>query len=178
MARIASFTEVGDSAAVRAEIDRIFFANAATPEFFDEESRRVYHDFWLERYLTHAPASCFIAFDDSDEVAGYLAGSLLSDREPLSGPEYYRLFPRNFLEKFPAHVHVNVREGKQRQGMGRALVDAFRAHCREHGMAGFHAVTRANRRPAHFFVRCGMAVQARVLWHNRQVVFVGEQLKP
>jgi GNAT superfamily N-acetyltransferase len=178
MIRIARFAEVGDNEAVRADLDRIFFENAATPEFFDEESRRAYHDFWLERYLRHAPESCFIAFDDGGEIAGYLAGSLVSDREPLPGPEYYRLFPRNFLEKFPAHVHVNVREGKRGQGMGRRLIEAFRAHCRENRMAGFHAVTRANRRPAHFFVRCGMAVQARVLWHNRQVVFVGEQLKP
>lgn len=178
MTRIERFADIGNDAGVRETLDRIFFENAATPDFFDEESRRAYHDFWLERYLRHAPESCFIAFDGNGELAGYLAGSLLSDREPLPGPDYYRLFPRNFLEKFPAHVHVNVRDGKRDQGIGRALVDAFRNHCRENNMAGFHAVTRANRRPAHFFVRCGMTVQARVLWHERQVVFVGEQLNP
>jgi GNAT superfamily N-acetyltransferase len=178
MTRIVCFADIGHSADVREALDRIFFENAATPDFFDDDSRRAYHDFWLRRYLQHSPDSCFIAFDESDEVAGYIAGSLLSDKEPLPGPDYYRLFPGNFLEKFPAHVHVNVRESKQGQGIGRTLVDAFRTHCRENRMAGFHAVTRANRRPAHFFVRCGMTVQARVLWHYRQVVFVGEQLKP
>jgi GNAT superfamily N-acetyltransferase len=180
MTQIRCFAEIGHGAEVRAALDTIFFDNSATREFDDEVSRRKYHDLWLGRYLEHFPESCFVAIDESDHggVIGYVAGSLLSDREPLPGPEYYRLFPANFLEKFPAHMHVNVRKDRQGQRIGSALIGAFREHCRERNMAGCHAVTVAHRCPATFFVRCGMTVQARVQWHYREIVFIGERLQP
>lgn len=178
MIQIRSFADVAHRADICAAIDRIFFENAATPDFSGEEERRNYRALWLDRYLQNFPESCWIAFDDNGDgdITGYLAGSLVSDRSPLPGPDYYRLFPDNFVEKYPAHMHVNVRSDRQGQGIGRELIDAFRAHCREKELAGFHAVTAANRCPAHFFTRCGMAVQARVLWHNSWIVFIAEHL--
>ena len=180
MAQIVCFADVGHSAGVRAAIDKVFFDNAATSEFSDEVSRRDYHDLWLGRYLRHFPESCWIAFEENNDnaIIGYLAGSLVSDTPPLPGPDYYRQFPSNFIEKFPAHLHINIRQDRHVQGTGRALIDAFRTHCHEKQMAGFHAVTIASRTPADFFVRCGMTVQARILWSDRRIVFIGEKLDP
>lgn len=180
MIQIRCFADIAHKSGIRAAIDNIFFDNAATPEFSDEDERRGYRALWLDRYLRHFPESCWVALDDNGDkdTIGYLAGSLISDKSPLPGPDYYRLFPDNFVEKFPAHMHVNVRSDRQGEGIGRELIEAFRVHCREKQMAGFHAVTAASRCPAHFFTRCGMTVQARILWHYRWIVFIGEQLDP
>ena len=180
MIHIRRFADVAHREDVREAIDKIFFDNAATPHFFDEPSRRLYHELWLQRYLRHFPESCWVAIDEdhNGDIVGYLAGSLVSDSAPLPGPDYYRLFPANFVEKFPAHIHVSVRSGWHNQGIGRLLINAFRTHCREKQMAGFHAVTVANRCPAHFFTHCGMEVQARVIWHESQIVFIAEKLDP
>lgn len=180
MIHIRCFADVAHISEIHAAMDKIFFNNAVTPDFSDERERHEYRVLWLDRYLQHFPESCWIAFDGTcnDDIVGYLAGSLVSNRSPLPGPDYYRLFPANFVEKFPAHMHVNVRRNMQGKGTGRELIDTFRAHCREKQLPGFHAVTIANRRPAHFFTRCGMTVQARVLWHYRWIVFIGEHLAP
>lgn len=176
MTKVFRFADLAQRADVSAAIDRIFFENAATTGFSNEHSRSRYRDLWLGRYLRHFPESCSVAFDDRGNVAGFLAGALISDEPPLSGPDYYKLFPGNFVEKFPAHLHVNVRHDMHRQGIGRALIDEFRAHCRNEKMRGFHAVTIANRYPAYFFVNCGMEVQARIEWYGSNIVFIAASI--
>ncbi|MBX2805355.1 MAG: GNAT family N-acetyltransferase [Hyphomicrobiales bacterium] len=178
MIHIRRFADVAHRQDVRTAIDSIFFDNAATHHFADADSRRHYHDLWLQRYLRHFPESSLVAMneDGPGEIVGYLAGSLVSDRPPLPGPDYYRLFPDYFIDKFPAHIHVNVRKDSHNKGIGRMLIDAFRLHCRDRRAPGFHAVTRSNRCPAHFFTRCGMDIQSRVLWHESQIVFIAEEI--
>jgi hypothetical protein len=107
-------------------------------------------------------------------VAGYLAGSLCSNRDPLLGPDYYALFSPAVIAAHPAHIHVNIRDGLRGRQIGAKLVAAFRTLCVERQVPGFHAVTTAGSGAARFFTQCGMARQAEAEWRGRRVVFLGE----
>jgi GNAT superfamily N-acetyltransferase len=161
---------------VVAQVDAIFFASAATKEFASEEARAAYRELWLDRYRQRCPNEFLVALDASGDVAGYLAGTLFSNRDPLPGPDYYAAFPAGIVEAFPAHLHVNVREDLRGRGVGAMLVDVFRDACREHGSGGLHAVTAADSRAANFFARCGLSDRAQTRWKGRRLAFLGETL--
>jgi GNAT superfamily N-acetyltransferase len=156
---IATLAEL-DEAAVLPQIEAIFFDSAATQGFASEAQRAAYRDLWLGRYVRHCPRQFLIARGPGGEVAGYLAGALISNREPLPGPDYYDIFPASLIEAYPAHLHVNVRQDCQGRSVGSVLIEAFRAICREHDAPGFHAVTAARSRAAAFFTRCGLDERA------------------
>jgi GNAT superfamily N-acetyltransferase len=159
-------------------VDAIFFASAATQTFASDEARSAFHDLWLGRYLRHFPDWCFAALDADGEVCGYLAGSPVSDRPPLPGPDYFVAFPAELVAAFPGHIHVNVRADCRGQGLGEALVETFRRQCAARGVPGFHAVTASGSRPARFFAKCGLAPRATVTWRDRSLVFLGGELNP
>ncbi|WP_088347657.1 MULTISPECIES: GNAT family N-acetyltransferase [Rhodomicrobium] len=159
-----------------AGIEAIFFASALTQDFASDEARANFRELWLGRYLRHFPAACFVALDPAGAVAGYLTGAPASNEPPLLGPDYYDALPAALIAAFPAHVHVNVRGHWRGRGVGAALVEAFRAHCRARGISGLHAVTGADTRAAAFFSRCGLTEQAQTTWRGRRLVFLGEEL--
>ena len=176
MARIVPLAEVGDPVAACAELDAIFFDSAARKSFASQRERAAYRELWLGRYLRHCPSDCFVGLDARDAVAGYLAGTLFSDRTPLAGPDYYTLFPPALVDIYPAHVHVNVRADCRGRETGSELVAAFRAHCRANGIGGLHAVTTAGSKAASFFEHCGMEERATAVWRNRKIAFLAETL--
>ena len=48
--------------------------------------------------------------------------------------------PKVDLEKYPAHFHINLRQGFRRCGLGRRLVQRFRRQVQEKGVGGIHVV--------------------------------------
>jgi GNAT superfamily N-acetyltransferase len=159
-----------------AGIEAIFFESAATTDFRSEEERAAYRELWLGRYMRHCAEAFFVALDGEGAVAGYLAGSLVSDRPPLPGPDYYTDFPRALLEAYPAHLHVNIRKDVRGQAIGSKLVDAFRAYCVDRKSRGFHAVTAAGSDAARFFSKCGLLPCASANWRDRRIIMLGEAL--
>ncbi|MEJ2117248.1 MAG: GNAT family N-acetyltransferase [Alphaproteobacteria bacterium] len=157
------------------EIDAIFYEAAARKSFADEKARARFHDIWLGRYLRHCPEDCFLALDDDSRVVGYLAGTLISNADPLPGPDYYALFPSGPITTHPAHIHVNVRKEARGNGTGTLLVAAFAHHCMASGVSGFHAVTMANSRSEDFFKNCGMRNLADTTWNGHPIVFLGRR---
>jgi GNAT superfamily N-acetyltransferase len=174
--RIVRLDEAVGAERWREEIEAIFFANAGTKDFASEGERDAYRELWLGRYLRHCSAGCFIALTDDAIVAGYLAGALVSNRDPLPGPDYYALFSPALVAAHPAHVHVNIREDVRGQRIGSKLIAAFRALCVEKQIVGLHAVTTADSRAARFFIGCGLAERAQAHWRGRPIVFLGESL--
>lgn len=175
MVRIVRFSEIGNANGLRSEIDAIFFENAVRQVFDSGDARAAYRDLWLGRYIQHFPDTFHIAFDDSGAVSGYLAGSPVSDRPPLPGPDYYQLFPHTFIDAYPAHLHVNVWRGFRGRSFGSDLVAAFQTQCREDGIPGFHAVTAAGGRAAGFFKKCGLVSCAKAEWRGHRIVFMGKR---
>lgn len=168
---VTTLRQADDSAAMP-QIDAIFFESAATRSFAGDAERAAYRELWLGRYIRHCPDAFLLASAREGEVVGYLAGAPFSNREPLPGPDYYDAFPAPLLDAFPSHLHINVRQEHRGRTVGAALIDAFRAVCREHGASGFHAVTLAESRAAAFFRRCGLDQHATASWRGRQLAFL------
>jgi ribosomal protein S18 acetylase RimI-like enzyme len=60
------------------------------------------------------------------------------------------------LDGYPAHLHVNVREGFRGQHLGQRLVETFCERARAAGVQGVHAgVSAENPRSCHFFEEQG-----------------------
>ena len=176
MAPIARLTEIADSGRALAEAEAIFWESAGTKTFPDEAARAAFHDLWFGRYARHAPDEFLLALGPDLAVQGYLAGALVSDAPPLPGPDYYPLFPPELIARFPAHIHVNIREGLRGGGIGGGLVEAFARHCRERDIPGFHAVTAAGSRSAAFFAKCGLMPIAEAPWRSRRLAFLARSI--
>jgi len=165
-----------DDLAMLPQIEAIFFDSAATRSFASEAERAAYRDLWLGRYIRHCPEELLVATNPHGEVVGYLAGALMSNRGPLPGPDYYAGFPAALIEAHPAHLHVNVRHDCQGRNVGSALIEAFRAICRERDVGGLHAVTAAGSQAAAFFARCGFDERATTEWRGRRLAFLATPL--
>ncbi len=176
MWRVTTLECAGDPAALMPQIEAIFFDSAATRSFASDAERAAFRDLWLGRYLRHCPHEFLVARDPRGGAAGYLAGALISNREPLPGPDYYDGFPAPLIDAHSAHLHVNVRQDCRGRNIGRALVDAFRAICRERHVGGFHAVTAAESRAAAFFTGCGLNERATADWRDRRLALLVEPL--
>ncbi len=66
------------------------------------------------------------------------------------------------LAQYPAHVHINVREGFRGQGVARELLERFTAQVRAKGLQGIHASVREDNVPAcRFFEQMGFVTLQR-----------------
>ena len=178
MTRIAALSELEVAERLALEAEAIFWANAATQSFATDAARAAYRELWFSRYLQHFPELLLVALGDDGHAAGYLAGSRVSDAPPLTGPDYYRHFPRGLIEAYPAHIHVNIRADRQGRLLGERLIGAFRRTCMSDALGGFHAVTAADSRAAHFFSKCGLAPLEEAEWNGRRIAFLGERIAP
>jgi len=48
--------------------------------------------------------------------------------------------PKVDLEAYPAHLHINLRQGFRGRGLGRQLIEHFRRQVQEHGIRGIHLI--------------------------------------
>jgi ribosomal protein S18 acetylase RimI-like enzyme len=63
---------------------------------------------------------------------------------------------QNTLRDYPAHLHVNIRQGFRRQRLGPQLVEAFCGQAGKAGASGVHAgVSAENEQARHFFEGLG-----------------------
>ena len=70
--------------------------------------------------------------------------------------------PQVPLDRYPAHLHVNVREGFRGQQIGRRLIERLLAQVRAAGVRGLHVAVRAdNVRSCAFFERMGFTPLSR-----------------
>ncbi|MHA1315813.1 MAG: GNAT family N-acetyltransferase [Candidatus Helarchaeota archaeon] len=72
--------------------------------------------------------------------------------------------PRNMkhediVRKYPAHLHIDILEGYQRQGIGSRLINAFLEHVKKSGVKGVHLGTSTkNYKAVPFYLKHGFKV--------------------
>jgi len=140
---------------------------------------------WLHPYLRQAPDLAFVAVDDADVPLGYVLGvadttafqgwcedrwwPALRARYPQgSAPPRSRddhlvelihrpdRAPAAVLQRYPAHLHVDLLPQGQGQGRGRALLEHLFGALRDRGVPGIHlGVSPANTRALGFYRRMG-----------------------
>lgn len=166
-----------DRLAILEALEEIFFETASQSSFASQEKRTAFRQLWLSYYLDKAPENVYLALAPRNRLAGYLTGctdsrGALSSFDSLA---YYRSF-LPLYDNYPAHFHVNVASAYRNQGIGSALVETFRAHCRDTGVCGIHAVTNKDARNVAFYRRCGLEPVSEQIVDTRPLVLLGQRL--
>ncbi len=165
-----------------AQMREICCETAARP--IAPEARDAFGRLWLGPYERWAPEWAYVARDGA-RVVGYLTGCASSARffllSGLLGPRPslganlkfpWTLLAR-LLVKYPAHLHVNVREG-HRGGTGRALMERFERDLAEAGVGGVHVF--CGQRPLGFYEKLGYVQLARLRRGEAWIYALGKRL--
>jgi GNAT superfamily N-acetyltransferase len=173
--RLTALPEIGQR---MLEIDAIFFEASNTQIFTDDAERAAFRERWLGRYLDHWSDLAFVANDARGHVAGYLVGCL--DNPALSplfdDVGYFKTFATD-CDRYPAHLHINLRADVRGQGIGSALIGAFAAAAAEAGAPGMHIVTSKSARNVGFYLRNGFSILREAPSNNGPIVFMGRPLR-
>lgn len=164
---IHRYLDVARNATLGDEIDAIFFEASNTKSFESDAARTAFRERWLGRYLKSEPQFAYLALAPSNEVIGYLVGSL-----DYSEPD--ERF-RDLTKRFPAHLHVNLAPEFRGFGFGARLIDAFVADLKEAGATGVHVVTNATSANVRFYNRNGFSEAGRAS-PNNELVLLGRTL--
>jgi len=82
--------------------------------------------------------------------------------------------PKPDLDRYPAHLHINVLKGYRGKGIGTRLMVRFLEYLRERGAGGVHLVTTNMHREAlPFYERMGFQIQRRVrtrVWEGMGII--------
>ena len=174
--------EARDRAAVRAICCDTADAGAPIDRHFPD--REVFADVLTRYYTDFAPAASWVA-EENGKVVGYLTGCL--DTRQFLRTMAWRIVPaalvkavahgslwhrfvrqnlrrpasqrRQLMKEFPAHLHLNLREGHRHHGAGQQLLEKFLAQA---GHLGIHAgVGETNLAGRKFFERAGFVIIGR-----------------
>lgn len=176
---LRSWSEVIDKNRARDEIDEIFFEASALKSFADAHTRSAFHERWLGRYLTNFPQNFTVAQThqadrEQGRVAGYLAGCLQDPRDTdlFSDIGYFASFTGH-LDRYPAHLHINIAPPFRGAGLGGRLIEAFMEEVSATGMSGAHVVTGAKSRNISFYQRCGFQSLDTAMSNGIKVMILG-----
>ena len=170
---IVHVVEAGDAEAVDDALAEIFFETAVRQTFATTAEREAYRHRWYDRYTYRCRASIFVARDDAAKPIGYVLACPFDVRQVPSFSDigYFWAFG-DLIDRYPAHLHVNVTREWQGRGVGRALVERGVAACRSAGARGVHVVTAADAPNIGFYNRCGLAEVARRPHDGRPLVML------
>jgi hypothetical protein len=150
-----------------------------------EESRVAFGRLWIDPYRRWAPGRAYVA-RERDGVVGYLTGcastasflflsGLLGPRPTLGANlRFPKTLLARLLWRYPAHLHVNVREG-HRGGVGRALVERFERDAAAGGAAGVHVF--CGERPLGFYLKLGYEELGRVAVGEKFIFALGKRFR-
>ena len=114
--------------------------------------KRVLLTVFCHYYIEQEPQHCFVAVNEYYESVGYVlcAADFMTWEEKFT--ELYMKKSNNpvtkmlgkgtidglrpFAGQYPAHLHIDIDEKYQRQGLGTKLIDALRAHLAEMNVPG------------------------------------------
>lgn len=140
-------------------------------------------------YIEREPENCFVAVNEKDEAAGYILCA-------ADFPTWERNFTELYLKKslnpvtkamgkgtigglkpygadYPAHLHIDLAESCQRQGIGTRLVNTLLEHLRDNGVSGIMlSVAADNEKGLSFYKKCGF----QELGRTKREITMGKKL--
>ncbi len=174
---IASIDEPPEEEEIEEALSTIFFATSTRKEFASLADRECFQHRWLDRYFYRYRSVCFYARDPDRRPIGYVVGCPVDPRRVpcFSDVPYFQAFT-DLLDRYPAHLHVNVASNRQGEGIGRALVARAVEACRVEGASGVHVVTAADAGNQRFYESCGFSGVAMRPMEGRSLVLLGRRL--
>jgi GNAT superfamily N-acetyltransferase len=172
---IRRYLDVERNAKLDHDLDAIFFEASTRKSFADDAERSAFRERWLGRYLRDDPRFAYLAMSATDELVGYLVGSVYDPRSSSKFADigYFAEF-RELTAHYPAHLHVNVRADCRGFGIGARLIDAFAEDARQAGAPGVHVVTSAASDNVRFYQRNGFSEAGRSA--QSELVFLARKL--
>lgn len=143
---------------------------------------------FCQYFITRSPEFCFVAVDERDVPVGYILCTPSFDRWCRYGPEQFLTgFPYGilwsigsmlgavpYLNRYPAHLHINLLPPYQRMGLGKQLMQALEDALRRQNCSGVSlCVSKHNHGAMRFYERCGFQVLGK---HPGSVAY-GKRLK-
>lgn len=170
---IVHVDDAGEAETVDDALAEIFFETAVRQTFATMAERESYRHRWYDRYTYRCRPTTFVALDADAKPIGYVLACPFDVRQVPSFAElgYLAAFA-DLLDRYPAHLHVNVTRPWQGRGVGRALVARGIEACRRAGAPGVHVVTAAAAPNVEFYTRCGLVEVARRTHDGRSLVML------
>lgn len=136
----------------------------------DYTNRAVVCAMYCDYYLDNEPEYCFVAVDENDVPVGYnlcavdldtyreqMTENYLQMVRKLSGSDYYRyaaeikLEQRYIKQGYTAHLHVDILEEYQRQGVGTKLLETLENKLTQASVEGLYLVCGVKNQAARDF---------------------------
>jgi len=136
---------------------------------------------YCDYYVECEPYNCFVVADEADEAVGYIFCAENYARYKARFRKEYlprvkdcgfakyveswssQFLPRFYQKKYPAHLHIDIHEAYQRQGLGSQLVAALTEHLHEKGIPGVMLVVGSgNEKGRNFYKKYGF-IEEKVL---------------
>ena len=150
--------------------------------------------FYAAPYIVYSPQDCFVIIDNG-LVAGYILSTVDTNRfytwlnndwlpqirenyktgfKPKTSREESilstimsgaQLETASWIEKYPAHLHIDILEHLQGKGVGKSLMTTLFNHLRKAGVPGIHlGVDKANENAQGFYKKMGFIVLEEKDW--------------
>lgn len=122
-------------------------------------NRAIVCSMYCDYYLDFEPEYCFVAVDEQDIPVGYILCAVDLDTyheqmnenylplvRKVSGSDYFRFAAEVKLEQryikqgYTSHLHIDILEEYQRQGVGTALLEALTNKLKENFVEGLYLV--------------------------------------
>lgn len=160
----------------RQNIRKICHLTATAPEYV--ENRELVCLRYADPYMDICPEGIFVAADEADRAIGYILSvpdTVIFQKKIENGPYFdaVRQISQDewrsmtcsppsdpaILEKFPAHLHIDILEAWQRIGIGHRLMDTLFRHLRNEQISGIHLeVGENNVKGCNFYRKYGFQV--------------------
>lgn len=135
----------------RDRVQAICLANAGCAEA-EEDMQKYILNMYCNYYIDCEPENCFVAVDDYDKAIGYIICTqncdyyeqrFKEDYIPVMldlGFKYYIdakldiISHTMFRNSYSPHLHIDILDGYQGQGIGTELINTLKAHLRAKGL--------------------------------------------
>lgn len=163
--------------AILAQLDSIFFKSSARSDFSNESERSQFRYKYLDWYLLNHPEFFQLATDSNKNILGYICGTA----DTNSSSELFTLHPwlqclQSYLNRFPAHLHINLAENARGSGLGSLLLKDYEHLLKSRNIAGLHLVTAPDARNVGFYRKNGYNFETTFQWKNVDLLFMGKHL--
>ncbi|MCM2322129.1 MAG: GNAT family N-acetyltransferase [Oligoflexia bacterium] len=112
-------------------------------------------------------------FPSNGDTRRFLQRTFFLDRGPEES--FDKKVLRDTFDRFPAHLHINVRSGHRSGGLGARLIEAFLADLRQQGVSGVHLF--CGEKPKPFYTRHSFQTLATLEFRpNLYVYLLGKKL--
>lgn len=171
MKKVLSFKEIDRPLFWQKQIEDIFFEASSRREFSSAEVKADFFQKWCGDYLLHFPEEFFLMIE-GEKLCGYLSGCRDSKLKTPS----LNLFA-DFLEKFPAHLHINFSPFYRGQNLGGQLIEHYSRFLRANGVSGVHIVTSPGMRNVKFYNKLNFHFTSERILNEKPLLFMGLNLR-